>query len=68
MAKTPFDKYRKLPESRGYSVDCVEGAQCPWRVVLVVDGVEVGRGQYQTHEQAEDAGTDFMFSGDLSES
>lgn len=58
-----FSKYRKQPAEKGYSVDLVEGAQCPWRVVFVVDGVEVGRGQYQTHDQAEDAGTEFMFSG-----
>jgi hypothetical protein len=65
MAKTGFEKYRVLPKQRGYGIDRVEGAQCPWRVFFLVDGVEVGGGQYQTREAAEDAGADFMFSGDL---
>lgn len=58
-----FEKYRQPPKAKGYRVDCVEGAACPWRVVFLVDGVEVGGGQYQTHDQAEDSGTNFMFSG-----
>jgi len=58
-----FSKYRKSPTEKAYSIDQVEGAACPWRVVFLVDGVEVGGGQYQTYDQAEDAGTDFIFSG-----
>lgn len=55
--------YRKGPRTRGYSLDRVEGAECPWRVVFLVDGVECGGGRYQSREQAEDAGVDYMFDG-----
>lgn len=58
-----LSKYRKRPVEKGYSVDLVEGAECPWRVVFLVDGFEVGGGQFLTSDMAEDAGTDFMFSG-----
>lgn len=60
-----FARYRKLLSQRSYKVDFEQGAGCPWRVVFFVDGEEVGRGQYQTAEQADDAGVDFMFSGDV---
>lgn len=55
--------FRKSPSMRGYEIDLVEGNACPWRVVFSVDGVVCGGGQYQTHDQAEAAGVDFMFSG-----
>ena len=58
-----FARYRVPPGARGYSVDHCPGVSCPWRVVFVVDGVECGRGEYQTADQADDAGVDFMFSG-----
>lgn len=65
MAKqsSAFDRYRVPPSVRSFSVDVVSGSSCPWRVRFFVDGVECGGGQYQTAEQADDAGVDFMFSG-----
>lgn len=55
--------FRNTPGARGYQIHFVEGHSCPWRVVFSVDGVGGGSGQYQTHEQAEAAGIDWMFSG-----
>lgn len=55
--------FRKKPCVRGYEILRVEGSSCPWRVVFSVDGVEGGSGQYQTHDQAEEAGIEWMFSG-----
>lgn len=60
-----MDKYRKKPDMRAYKVINEPGSSVPWRVQFFVDGVEVGGGRYQTAEQADDAGVDFMFSGDL---
>lgn len=48
---------------RAYKVDEVAGNGDGWRVVFYVDGEEVGGGQYQTAEQADEAGIEFMFSG-----
>lgn len=50
---------------RAYRVLYEPGAGAPWRVEFFVDREPVGGGQYQTAEQADDAGSDFMFSGDL---
>lgn len=58
-----FARFRVPPGSRGYSVEHVPGAACPWRVVFLVDGVDCGRAQFQAASQADDAGVDFMFSG-----
>jgi hypothetical protein len=55
--------YRISPQSKGYMVDKVEGVDCPWRVVFVVDGVECGHGEYQSWDQADAAGEEWMFSG-----
>ena len=44
-------------------VDKVEGVDCPWRVVFVVDGVECGHGEYQSWDQADAAGEEWRFSG-----
>lgn len=60
-----MEKYRRKPESRSFKVTCDPGTSTPWRVEFFVDGIEAGGGQYQTAEQADDAGVSFMFSGDL---
>lgn len=50
---------------RAFRVFNEPGTGAPWGVEFYVDGESVGGGQYQTAEQADDAGVDFMFSGDL---
>lgn len=55
--------YRKPPGFKGYEIDRYQGELCPWRVIFYVDGEAAGGGSYQTREQAEQAGVDFMFSG-----
>lgn len=55
--------YRKSPGFKGYEIDRFEGHQCPWKVIFYVDGEPVGGGSYQTRQQAEDSGVEFMFSG-----
>ena len=63
-----LDSYRQRPGSKGYKVEHLPGRECPWCLVMMVDGEVVGSGQYQTAEQADDAGVDFMFSGWLATS
>jgi len=58
-----MERYRKVPGFKAYKVEKIEGVPAPWRVLFLVDGEEVGGGQYQTADQADDAGVDFMFSG-----
>lgn len=58
-----LEKYRKKPVLRAYKISKVDGHPAPWRVEFNVDGIMVGGGQYQSYDQAEDAGVDFMFSG-----
>lgn len=60
-----MEKYRQKPQSRSFKVTQEPGTSTPWRVQFFVDCIEVGGGQYQTAEQADDAGVSFMFSGDL---
>ena len=60
-----MERYRKKPEMKAYKVVEQVGTSTPWRVKFMVDGVEVGGGQYQTAEQADDAGVSFMFNGVL---
>lgn len=55
--------YRKPPGHKAYKVEFDRGVCAPWRVFFFVDGVRVGGGQYQTSQQADDAGVEFMFSG-----
>lgn len=55
--------YRIPPQMRGYELDRFVGTPAPWRVYFYVDGEKVGGGQYQTAEQADAAGVEFMFSG-----
>lgn len=55
--------YRHPPQMRGYEIDHFKGTQAPWRIYFYVDGEKTGQGQYQTREQAENAGTEYMFSG-----
>lgn len=56
-----FSRYRQPPLFKAYKVEFEQGAGAPWRVVFYVDGVEVGGGQFQTAEQADDAGINFAF-------
>jgi hypothetical protein len=58
-----MERYRQAPSIKAYKVTHQPGTSCPWRVAFIVDGDEVGHGQYQTAEQADDAGVEFMFSG-----
>lgn len=58
-----MDRYRRGVVFRSYEVTNEPGTSCPWRVKFLADGVEVGGGQYQTAEQADDAGVSYMFSG-----
>lgn len=58
-----MERYRKPWVYRYYAVMKVEGAETPWRVSFFVDADEVGHGRYQSWEQADDAGSSFMFSG-----
>jgi hypothetical protein len=60
---TDFDRYRVAPLTKAYKIHFEQGAGAPWRVVFFVDGEQVGGGQFQTAEQADDAGVDFMFDG-----
>ena len=62
MGRT-LESYRQRPGVKATKVEHVPGQQCPWRLVMMVDGEVVGSGRYQTAEQADDAGVDFMFSG-----
>lgn len=63
MAENSFARYRVGPGSRSYSVDVLDGVECPFRVSFFVDGVGCGFGQFHTADQADDAGAEFMFSG-----
>lgn len=56
-------RFRKSPVFRSYKVVRIEGLICPWRVRFLVDGEDVGGGQYRTSEEADAAGVDYMFSG-----
>lgn len=58
-----FSRYRNPPGHKAYKVDFEQGAGAPWRVVFFVDGERVGGGQFQTAQQADDAGVEFMFDG-----
>lgn len=58
-----MERYRQQPGIRAFRVMQSPGTSCPWRVAFIVDGDEVGKGQYQTAEQADDAGVQFMFAG-----
>ena len=58
-----MERYRRQPQQKAFKVTFFEGASAPWRVIFMVDGEEVGGGQYQRAEHADDAGVDFMFSG-----
>lgn len=58
-----MDKYRQGAGTRSFEVTNEPGTGCPWRVKFLVDGIDAGGGQYQTAEQADDAGVSFMFSG-----
>ena len=60
-----MEKYRKKPGMRAFEVSHEAGTSAPWRVTFYVDQVPCGGGQYQTAEQADDAGVNFAFSGDL---
>lgn len=60
-----MEKYRQKPLSRSFKVTQEQGTSTPWKVQFFVDGIEAGGGQYQTAEQADDAGVSFMFAGDL---
>lgn len=50
-------------EMRYYAVDQVAGNGDCWRVFFFIDDEEVGHGNFQTVEQADAAGVDFMFRG-----
>lgn len=56
-----MDRYRNNCQSRAYRVEHQPGAECPWRVYFIADGEETGGGRYQTAEQADEAGVDYMF-------
>lgn len=58
-----MERYRKAPGFKAYQVERIEGSNTPWHVRFLVDGEAVGGGCYQTSQQADDAGVDFMFSG-----
>lgn len=60
-----MEKYRQKPQSRSFKVTHEPGTSAPWRVQFFVDVIDAGGGQYQTADQADDAGVSFMFSGDL---
>jgi hypothetical protein len=48
---------------RYYVVEKVAGNGDGWRVRYYVDDEEVGHGNFQRPEQADEAGADFMFRG-----
>lgn len=48
---------------RSFAVSHVSGNGDGWRVDFYVNGEHCGHGQYQTSEQADDAGVEFMFGG-----
>jgi hypothetical protein len=58
-----MEKYRKKPLSREYKVTHEQGTGADWRVTFFIEGEERGGGQYQTAQQADEAGVDFLFSG-----
>lgn len=60
-----MEKYRKKAFTRSYKVAQEQGTGADWRVTFYIDGEERGGGQYQTAEQADEAGVEFMFSGAL---
>ena len=65
MEQKSMDRYRKKPDFRAYEVTQQKGTGADWRVTFYIDGEERGGGQFQTAEQADDAGVDFMFAGGL---
>ena len=63
--KFTVEKYRKKALTRSFKVTQEQGTGADWRVVFYIDGEERGGGQFQTAEQADDAGVDFMFADGL---
>jgi hypothetical protein len=60
-----MEKYRVKALTRSFKVTREQGTGVDWRVTFYIDGEERGCGQFQTAEQADDAGVQFMFSGSL---
>lgn len=56
-----MEHFRNRVDFYGYEVYQVVGSEAPWRVRFYAGGEEAGGGQYQTAEEADEAGVNYMF-------